>query len=67
MFRRKSPKYFRVGHASRKPKVGETVINTISPDRAELEIGGPKPLPRGKLEWDREKKERIRLLRRMNA
>lgn len=50
----------------RKPKIGKAVIDAITPDRAEIKLGGS--IVHAKVEWDREKKERIRQLRnRMNA
>jgi len=49
-------------------RFGKKLFNEIIPDRAEIKIGGPPPLPQGKVEWDREKKERISQLRkRINA
>jgi hypothetical protein len=39
-------------------------IRKIAPDHAEITVGGPAPLPRAKVEWN---KERRRIWARMNA
>jgi len=44
----------------RKIKMEKRILNNMSPDRAQIEIGRPAPWPRGKLERYREKKERMR-------
>lgn len=68
MFAHSRIRKFNVERGLRSRRIGETVINKITPDRAEIKVGGPPPLPQAKVEWDREKKERIaRLHRRLNA
>lgn len=52
------------GRATQRPKVSEAVIDKILPDHAEIKVGGPAPLPRAKIEWNREKKARIARLNR---
>ncbi|MGP8071406.1 MAG: hypothetical protein ACLP5V_16140 [Candidatus Bathyarchaeia archaeon] len=43
---------------------GRKILRDIAPDQAEIKLGGPPPLPRGKLVWDQEKRARTALLRR---
>jgi hypothetical protein len=63
-FRHRSPRILRMRENAGRVKVGRRVLNDFAPDRAKIKIGGPLPFPQGELEWDREKKERIAVLRR---
>jgi hypothetical protein len=65
--RRNNPPYYRLRNTPRSKiqpsKIGDAIIDKVVPDHAEIKVGGPAPLPRAKVEWDREKKERISQLR----
>lgn len=57
--RRRDVSRYRIGQDRTKIKrtIGRS-ISRIAPDRAEIKIGGPPPLPQGTLEWNKNRNAR---------